>query len=135
MATNLALCIAQHDSERVLLVNADPSNRVAEVTFSLDAKLGFYDTLWGECDPDEVIQSTNLENLQVVSCGFIPKGVKSLQSFRRFDNVLDRFKSQRSVVILDLPMASELTPCFDIAAGLDGVFIGNRAQSSETIQR
>ena len=73
VATNLAICIAQHDSERVLLVNADPSNRVAEVTFSLDSKLGFYDTLWGECDPDEVVQPTNLDNLEVVSCGYIPQ--------------------------------------------------------------
>lgn len=123
VATNLAICLAQANDLGVILVNADPQNQVPEVTFSLASKLGIYDALVGECSVQETIQDTHIPHLKAVGCGQFDRGFEQLSCLMKFDDVLNEYKKDRSMIILDLPQASELTPCFDMATCLDGVVL------------
>jgi Mrp family chromosome partitioning ATPase len=41
----------------------------------------------------------------------------------RFRGLLDQLRDEFSMVLVGLPVASELTPCFDMATELDGVIV------------
>jgi Mrp family chromosome partitioning ATPase len=123
VATNLAICLAHADARQVILINADPRNRIPESTFSLDANLGIYDALRGQCSAQETIQETDIPKLKVVGCGQLERGFEPFNCLMKFGEVLNEFKEDQSIIILNLPQASELTPCFNMASCLDGVVL------------
>ncbi len=141
VATNLAICIANADNRSVILVNSDPRNQVSESTFKLDSTHGIYDLLSGDCSLEQAIQPTDVANLSAISCGEFERGLQPISCIVRFGDVLAELRHTYAIVIVDLPAANELTPCYDMASRLDGVVLeidsGNvsRQAATQSIQQ
>lgn len=126
VALNLALTLAGQVSDTVLLVAANPLNRVIRETLVSQAKrdvINLYHVLQEERTLSEAVLGTDSDNLFVLPSECSKKHEGVLPGIQRFANLLEDMRQNYSYVIVDLPIASELTPCFDLAAELDGVLL------------
>lgn len=129
VASNLAICVAGSLEDRdVLLINADPANRVPQVTFGLRGELGIYEVLQDGIEIDDVIRPTRVDNLAVIGCGTQAGDSLSAEGLLRFRSVVATLRSRFATIIVDLPVAREFTSCFDMAAELDGVVLAVESQ-------
>ncbi len=102
-ATNLAIVLAQA-GRRVLLVDADLRDPDIHNVFNVSNAVGLTDLLRsGGENAHEAIQSTEVENLQVLTAGIPPVIPAELLGSRRMQAVLERLQADADIVILDSP--------------------------------
>lgn len=113
ISSNLAAVFAQMGS-RVLIIDADLRRGYVHKYFSLDAQPGLSDYLNEECQLDQVVHSTQIAGLSVITRGKNPTNPSELLSSPRFKALLDQLSTQFDYVIIDTP---------PILAVTDGVII------------
>jgi Mrp family chromosome partitioning ATPase len=107
----------------VLMVNCNPTNPLPEQVFSAADCLGIYDLLDEGVFRSEAIHGTGLANLKFIGRGKSTHRGAAFNSLLHFGLVLNELRSMFDVVIADLPYASPLTNCYDLAKSLDGVIL------------
>ena len=132
IGSNLAINASMADSHEVLLINANPDNRVPEVTFGTANLPGFSELLHDRITLEEVKQSTNRPNLSVMGYGQMGPIQDGASCLIRFQSLLETMQRDFAFIVVDLPEASELTACFDIVPVLDGVVL---EVESERVER
>lgn len=85
---NLAVVYAQQ-GKSVLLIDADLRKPTVHYTFRLDNLRGLSNVLVGEIDLRTAINRTDVENLDVLSCGPIPPNPAELLASRKMEAVLE----------------------------------------------
>jgi Mrp family chromosome partitioning ATPase len=69
------------------------------------------------------VQPTAITGLSVLAAGHTHLSANTHFSAVRFLQVLDILKAKYPLIIVDLPVADELTCCFSIAGLLDGIIL------------
>lgn len=124
VASNLAICLANSTERNVLFVNANPDNRVPQVVFpKIGDGYGFYDMLLNDAELRNVIRDTDIPNLFTIGHGESTNEISTASCMIRFRALLEQLRDEFSLVLIGLPIASDLTPCYDMAAELDGVIV------------
>ena len=123
VAINLAIVAARSGSRRVLLVDANMSHPAVVKYLGLKSTVGLTDVLGGETMLGDCLQSTSVDGLSVLSAGTIKKQLGSDYQVSDLIDLVDELKSEFELIIFDLPQAEELSECYAIAGGLDGVFL------------
>jgi septum formation inhibitor-activating ATPase MinD len=120
-------------NDTVLLVSANPVNRMIRDTLVSKAKrdvIDVYQVLLEERSLSEAVLETDSDHLFVLASEYSKRQIGVFPALRRFANLLEDMRQNYHYVIIDLPEVSELTPCFDLAAELDGVLMEVEANRS-----
>jgi capsular exopolysaccharide synthesis family protein len=101
LATHLAASLAR-GGRKTLLVDCDLRNPGAHVPFQARLAPGFCEGLRGEAAYEDLVQSTALENLWLLSAGQCDR--RALQALGKEDlgKVFDRFKAEFDFVVVDV---------------------------------
>jgi len=123
IALNLAIATAGKRDENVLLLQADIGNPFMANMLKTAGKPGFAELLQEQAELADCVHETHYQRLAVMGSGKAVKGDQLALPLERATEILDRLRETYSTVIVDLPRATPLTPCFSIARHLDGVVL------------
>jgi capsular exopolysaccharide synthesis family protein len=120
MVTNLAVSIAQA-GYKILLIDCDMRRPSSHKLLGLSNAVGLSDLLKGDKKPGDVIQSTETDNLSVITSGPCPQNPAELLTSPAFANFLKSAREKYRFVLLDCPpVLAVADPCI-IAPRADGV--------------
>ncbi|NPV27277.1 MAG: CpsD/CapB family tyrosine-protein kinase [Firmicutes bacterium] len=123
---NLAIAMAQAGS-RILVVDCDLRKPLQHKIFSLSNRQGVTNLLVENLDAEQVIQSSVVPNLDVLTSGPIPPNPSELLGSKRMQSLLPRLVERYDCVLLDTPPAVAVTDAAVLAPHVDGVILVIRA--------
>lgn len=125
VSSNLAVIIAQ-TGKRVLLIDADMRKGYLHKVFGLHPKHGLSDTLAARLTSREVINATEVPNLDFISCGFAAPNPSELLMHDNFNKLLTDLAPLYDLVIIDTP---------PILAVTDATLVGRQAGTCLLVTR
>ncbi|WP_040978337.1 CpsD/CapB family tyrosine-protein kinase [Oceanobacillus jeddahense] len=127
---NLAVVYAQQ-GKKVLLVDADLRKPTIHYTFRLDNLRGLSNILVGETTLEETVGTSDITNLDVISCGPIPPNPSELLGSRRMQAFIETVKEKYDMVIFDMPPVLAVTDAKILANYVDGAILVVRSKKTE----
>jgi len=127
---NLAVVYAQQ-GKKVLLVDADLRKPTVHYTFRLDNLRGLSNILVGEKTLEETANETDVDNLDVISCGPIPPNPSELLASQKMKQFLSEALLTYDIVIFDTPPVLAVTDAQIMANIVDGSLLVIRSKMTE----
>ncbi|MEI3598495.1 MULTISPECIES: CpsD/CapB family tyrosine-protein kinase [unclassified Oceanobacillus] len=127
---NLAIVYAQQ-GKRVLLIDADLRKPTMHYTFRLDNLRGLSNLLVGEVTLEEAVNSTDIDTLDVMTCGPIPPNPSELLGSRKMETLLREAKLSYDLVVFDTPPVLAVTDAQILANLVDGSVLVVRSGKTE----
>ncbi len=122
-AANLAVTLAQ-SGQRVALVDADLRRPSQHKVFSLSNTSGLVTILMDvNVQLSDVLQSTEVENLRVMTVGPTPPNPSEMLGSKRMGYLIEALQHETDVVVFDSPPLLAVTDATVLGARLDGVVI------------
>jgi capsular exopolysaccharide synthesis family protein len=119
-ATNLAIAMAL-DGKRVALVDADLRRPTVHEKFGLRNTPGLTNVLVGAMSLDKAMQTTDIENLQILTSGPLPPNPAELLNSRAMEQVQEMLKERFDIIVLDSPPCLSVADAQVMAATVDGL--------------
>ena len=130
ISLNLAISLAEAQ-KRVILIDADLRNSTLLGRVKLSGeKLGLAYFLSGLADYDEIICSTNYENLDIILTGSFPPNPAELLGRHEFPMLLDYLRAGYDYIIVDTPPIGSVIDGAIAAEACDGLILVVQAQST-----
>ncbi len=121
VASNLAIVTAQ-TGLRTLLVDADLRRPSVHKAYQLHSPTGLSSYLTEEVKSvDELIHTSDIQNLDVVCCGAVPANPSELIGSKQMALFLEAVRSRYDRVVLDCPPISAVSDPLVISAMADGI--------------
>lgn len=120
--SNLAVTMAQAD-KRILLIDADLRKPRLHKIFSLFNRNGLTTVLSEELDYKNVINSTEVDNLDILTSGPIPPNPAELLGSNRMREFLEKVKEDYDIVLLDAPPIGVVTDAAILSTKCDGTIL------------
>ncbi|MFS0750375.1 CpsD/CapB family tyrosine-protein kinase [Oceanobacillus sp. 1P07AA] len=127
---NLAIVYAQQ-GKRVLLVDADLRKPTIHYTFRLDNLRGLSNILVGETSMQDAVESSDVENLDLISCGPVPPNPSELLGSKRMQFFIEEAKQHYDIVIFDMPPVLAVTDAQVMSNFVDGAILVVRSKRTE----
>ena len=127
---NLAIVYAQQ-GKRVLLIDADLRKPTIHYTFRLDNLRGLSNVLVGEIPLEDAIHQSEVNNLDVMSCGPIPPNPAELLASRKMEKILAEAKLTYDIILFDTPPVLAVTDAQILAKIVDGSILVVRSGETE----
>lgn len=89
--------------KKVLLIDADLRKGRLHKEFGIKRGNGLSQVLLREVEPEQVISSTEVENLFVLPCGNVPPNPAELLGSKHYLELIEQFKKQYDLIIVDTP--------------------------------
>ncbi len=121
-SANLAIVFAQQ-GKKVLLVDADMRKPTIHYTFSLNNILGLTSVLSKQTTLEAATQKSDVENLDLLSCGPIPPNPAELLGSNSMSEFLAAATSQYDLVLFDTPPVLAVTDGQILANKCDGTVL------------
>ncbi|MHC5229772.1 CpsD/CapB family tyrosine-protein kinase [Enterococcus sp. LJL99] len=130
-SANLAVVFA-NSGKKVLLVDADMRKPTVSKTFAIPNAFGL-STLLGSRETllHQVIQSSGITNLSILSSGPKPPNPSELLSSARMEELLVELRKQYDLVIFDMPPVVAVTDAQILASKADGTLMVIRENVSK----
>lgn len=125
LAANLAVTIA-NSGKKVLLLDADFRRPTVHKLFGLSMQTGLAGVITGEIEPHDAYQTTEIENLTLMTCGPRPHNPSELLTSPRFEELLALLREEFDFVLIDTPPLLAVTDPSAVAARADGVLLALR---------
>jgi tyrosine-protein kinase Etk/Wzc len=129
-AANLAIALAQQGM-RTLLMDADMRRSVQHRQFDLEPSPGLSDLLVSEEGLDEVIQPSEVENLDVLPAGVHPPNPAELVGGPRMERLLATLRQRYDSIVIDSPPMLAVTDASVLGKKTDGVILVVRAEKTD----
>ncbi|HEY3297817.1 MAG TPA: polysaccharide biosynthesis tyrosine autokinase [Armatimonadota bacterium] len=124
---NLAISLAL-DGKRVVLVDGDMRRPTLHRFFKLENELGLSSILSNEKDFEDVIFSTEVDNLLLIPAGPAPSNPSELLGSRRMRELVTWLSEHADYVLFDSPAAIAFTDAVVLSQIVDGVVLVVRAR-------
>jgi capsular exopolysaccharide synthesis family protein len=121
-AANLAVVFAQQ-GKSVLLVDADMRKPTAHYTFNLTNTFGFTTVLTRQKALREVIHPSDVDHLDILTCGPVPPNPAELLSSRSMEEFLADAYGDYDMVVFDTPPALAVTDAQVLGNQCDGTVL------------
>ncbi|MBO9597287.1 MAG: CpsD/CapB family tyrosine-protein kinase [Cohnella sp.] len=121
-ASNLAVVSAQAE-KKVLLIDADLRKPTAHRTFLLTNRIGLTNYLTGQAGVDEVVRSSFVPNLDVLTAGSSPPNPSEMLGSRKMLSLVEHLKQFYDMIIIDTPPALVVTDAQIVSTYSDGVVL------------
>lgn len=118
-AANVAVTYAQQD-KKTLLIDADMRKPTVHYTFRLDNLKGLSNVLVGDLTLEHAVEKSDVDNLDILSCGPIPPNPAELLASKRMEEVLKHAKQLYDFIIFDTPPLLAVTDAKILANIVDG---------------
>lgn len=127
VATNIAVTVAK-TNKRVLIIDCDLRKPRIHKTFGLNNDIGLThvltDMILDGQNPGDMVKSVpSIDNLWVITSGFIPPNPAEILSSKKMGIFLDKVKEEYDLVILDTPPIGTLTDAAILGKRADGVIL------------
>lgn len=129
-AANLAVVYAQQD-KRTLLIDADLRKPTVHYTFRLDNLRGLSNVLVGDSTLENAVEESDVDNLDILSCGPIPPNPSELLASKRMGDILKQAKQLYDFIIFDTPPTLAVTDAKILANIVDGTLLVYRSGTTE----
>jgi capsular exopolysaccharide synthesis family protein len=143
VVSNLGITLAQAGS-KVLILEGDLRNPSIHKNFKIPNSTGVVNILAEGVHYKNYVFHTEVENLDIISCGPKPPNPAELLSSSRMKSLLDDLKATYDYIILDTPPVVVVTDAAILASVCDGVllviassetFIEGAAKAKELLQK
>ncbi len=121
-AANLAITIAQMGS-KTLLVDSDLRRPAIHNFFKMERSYGLTNYLIGTLNFDEVIKKSDINNLDIITCGDIPPNPSEMLASKAMRNFIEEAKKRYDMVLLDSPPIIAVTDAAILSTRVDGVIL------------
>ena len=128
-STNLAVACAQ-SGRKTLIIDCDMRRPRVATVFDASNDAGLSTVLSGESKLMDSIQSTEIQNLDLLTSGPIPKNPAELLGSEDFELLLDVLRKKYDKIILDTPPLLPVSDPRLVAARADGVIMAIRVQKN-----
>lgn len=108
VSVNLAAVIAK-SGQRVLIIDCDMRKGYLQRHFGLDWDNGLSDILSGKLQSAQVVKPSGIDNLDVITRGFVPPNPSELLMHPRFKEFLEWSSNHYDFVIIDTPPVLAVT--------------------------
>lgn len=121
-SVNLATTFAKQ-GEKTLFIDADLRRPTAHRTFNVSNSEGLSNLLIGTCSLDDAIKHTEIDNLDVITCGPVPPNPAELLGDEAFKDLLNKLNEKYDRVFIDTPPVNAATDASLIATACFGVIL------------
>ena len=129
-ASNVAISFA-NQGKKVILVDTDLRKPVIHSIFGLEKQNGFVEILMNELTLDQVYKQTQIDNLYIITSGYIPPNPSELLSLDRVSEIVGLLKEEFDVVIFDTPPIIAVTDAAILSEKIDSVILVIRANVTD----
>lgn len=129
-SVNIASALAQQVDTKVIIVECDLRRPHVHLALNLTPSPGLANCLNGECDLDDVIKPTHLDNLFAICYGAIPPNPSELLSSDSMTTIINRLSEEYDYVIFDAPPVGVVIDAVPIIKQSDGVVLVIRNNST-----
>jgi tyrosine-protein kinase Etk/Wzc len=121
-AVNIAISIAQ-TGLKTLLMDCDLRKPSVHRYFNVPQEPGISNYLFGKASLDNVLLSTEYENLNIITSGSIPPNPAELLSSAKMTQFLNELKEKFEFMIIDSPPILAVTDAVVLSSRVDAVFL------------
>ncbi|MEE0957565.1 MAG: CpsD/CapB family tyrosine-protein kinase [Ruminococcus sp.] len=129
-SVNIASALAQQVDTKVIIVECDLRRPHVHLALNLTPSPGLANCLNGECDLDDIIKPTHLDNLFAICYGAIPPNPSELLSSDSMTTIINRLSEEYDYVIFDAPPVGVVIDAVPIIKQSDGVVLVIRNNST-----
>lgn len=133
VAANTAVVFAQ-EGKKVLLVDADMRKPTVHYTFHLTNTLGVSNLLTRQATVAEVVKTSEIENLDIITCGPIPPNPAELLSSQTMNKVIEVMKEIYDIIIFDAPPVLSVADAQILANKCEGTILIMSAGTTEKVE-
>jgi capsular exopolysaccharide synthesis family protein len=126
---NLAAALA-HNGAKVLAVDADLRRPTLHLHFGLQKTPGLSDLLVGKASASQAIQTTRINGLQVLACGYQPPNPAELLGSPMMKQVAEALRSHYEWILIDSPPLLAMADTPVLASVVEGVVLVLSADST-----
>jgi polysaccharide chain length determinant protein (PEP-CTERM system associated) len=127
---NLAIAMSQMGS-KTILVDADLRRPVVHNLFGLKRENGLSNYLVGKSDLDDIIKTTQIENLNIITTGILPPNPSEILSSKRMKQFIDELSQKYDYVFFDSPPIIAVTDALVLSPSLDGIVLVLRSEMTD----
>ncbi|WP_186576565.1 CpsD/CapB family tyrosine-protein kinase [Aquibacillus kalidii] len=127
---NLAIVFAQQ-GKKVLLIDADMRKPTLHYTFRMDNRKGLSSVLVGETNLDESVIKSDVQDLDLLSCGPIPPNPSELLGAKAMEKLIADASEFYDLIIFDTPPVLAVTDAQILANMVDGALMVVRSKQTE----
>ncbi|MBV9849240.1 MAG: polysaccharide biosynthesis tyrosine autokinase [Armatimonadetes bacterium] len=126
---NLAVALAAV-GKRVILIDADLRRPKLHGFFNVSNETGLTSLLRDECELEEALKVTDIDNLLVLPSGPLPLNPAELLASHKMRALHERLKPHTDFILVDTPSAIAFSDSAILASFLDAVMLVVRAQET-----
>lgn len=126
---NLAAALA-HNGAKVLALDADLRRPTLNQHFGLQKTPGLSDLIVGKAAASQTIQTTRIENLQLLACGYQPPNPAELLGSPMMKQILDALRAHYDWVLIDSPPLLAMADTPVLASMAEGVVLVVAAEAA-----
>lgn len=122
VVSNLAKTMAE-SGKKVLLIDCDLRKPTIHKRFSITNNGGLTDLIVENQKIEDVIKTTSVSNLYVLSCGTIPPNPSELLSSQKMKNYINDLKEIFDIILMDAPPVLAVTDAQILSTIADGTIL------------
>lgn len=127
---NLAIALAEIQSARILMLDADLHHPALERFLGLPRRQGLTELLRGGCPLDRAVRATSIPNVALLGPGELPQNPSELLGSDRMRTVLGQLKQRYSYILIDTPAVMAISDASLLGALADGIVLVVRLGST-----
>ncbi|UJL45826.1 CpsD/CapB family tyrosine-protein kinase [Virgibacillus sp. NKC19-16] len=127
---NLAVVYAQQ-GKRVLLIDSDLRKPTVHYTFRVDNLKGLSNYLVGGDALTDVATPSDVDNLDIISCGPIPPNPSELLASKRMEKLMEEARQAYDIIIFDTPPVLAVADAQILSSMCDGAILVVRSKETE----
>lgn len=122
-SVNIASALAQQVDTKVIIVECDLRRPHVHLALNLTPSPGLANCLNGECDLDDIIKPTHLDNLFAICYGAIPPNPSELLSSESMKQMVKELEGKYDYILFDTPPVNMVIDVIPIISLSDGVVL------------
>lgn len=127
---NTATVFAQQ-GKKTLLIDADLRKPTVHYTFRVSNTSGLSNYLVGKQQVTDLARETDVENLDVITCGPIPPNPSELLGSNKMKQFIEEAKQTYDMIVFDTPPVLAVTDSQVLSNFVDGVLLVVRSKQTE----